>query len=252
MESAEKSFSTGVSNQEEINSILKNHYEKFYNDSLNFLKSRNALKRKVSFPLLVKPYPDYFESQTKLMIFGKETYSWKISENLPYMKEDITNNDVVGTLLKKYKDFNLGIDRNSPFWNFCHKLNRKFNKSDRAFIWNNISKVDENRSTPNWFILKELSANSGIINKEIDLLKPEVVVFLTGSIPQSHLNNIFKGLQMISLNESIFRMQHISLPFHSYKTAHPKSLRLNKTFDSVIDFICNDFKIANGIENNVE
>jgi len=231
-----------VNEAEEIDKALKPLYDKYYLHILDYLKTKNAFKRTISFPLLIKPFPDYFHAKVKLMIVGKETYSWPASENLKCLRDGIVNPNVVELLLRNYYYFKLGEGRQSPFWQFCRKLNVKFNKSDKAFIWNNISKVDENRSTPKWDILKALSANDSfpIILNEIELLKPNVIVFLTGSMPESHLKNVFKGLEIAPLTSDVYRMIHPALPYHSYKTNHPKSLRMKGTFNNVIEFIYDD------------
>lgn len=145
--------------------------------------------------------------------------------NLPCLRDGISNQTIVETLLRQYKNFELGKGRHSPFWQFCRKLNRKFNKSDTAFIWNNISKVDENKATPKWDILKGSSATNcyPIIINEMEILKPDVVLFLIGGIPESHLNNVFKEMELLPLNEVVFRIKHPLLPYNSYKTQHPKS-----------------------------
>lgn len=176
------------------------------------------------------------------MIIGKETFSWPASPNLQVLRDGILNPTIVELVLRNYTYFELGKGRHSPFWQFCRKLNRKFNKSDKAFIWNNISKVDENKTTPKWDILKGISANDDfpMIKKEIEILKPDVVVFLTGSIPETHLLNVFKGLKLIALNDVVFRMAHPTLPYYSYKTQHPKSLRVRGKFNQVIDLIYSD------------
>ncbi|MGF7040087.1 hypothetical protein [Mucilaginibacter lappiensis] len=227
-------------------------YDDYYLYLIDFLREKNAFHRNISFPLLIKPFPEYFESTTKLMIFGKETFSWPIGEGLPCLRDGILNQTIVESLLRKYENFKLGKGRQSPFWQFCRKLNHKFNKSDKAFIWNNISKVDENKTTPKWDILKGLSATncSSIINDEVAILKPDVVVFVTGSIPESHLNNVFKGMELIVINDVLFRVKHPLLPYHSYKTQHPKNLRLKGKFDDVINFIHSE--VTKGVEANVD
>jgi len=229
---------------------LKPIYDAYYSYILDFLKSKNAYHRNISFPLFIEPFPEYFDSKVKLMIIGKETFSWPASVNLPVLRDGILNPNIVELVLRNYSYFELGKGKHSPFWQFCRKLNRKFNKSDKSFIWNNISKVDENKTTPKWDILKGLSANDSfpIIKREIAILKPRVIVFLTGSIPDSHLYNVFKGLKLVVLNDVIFRMVHSSLPYHSYKTQHPKSLRVRGTFDRVIEYIYADVSKEDSLE----
>lgn len=220
---------------------LQNLYDAYYPFLIDFLKSKEAFDRGISFPLLIKPFPDYFKAEIKLMIVGQETQTWSMSPNVTSIKNE-TVDGRVKSLMSLYRNFGLGKDKYSPFWQFARKLNSKFNSSSEAFLHNNISKVDENGGTPAWDIFHGLSATSShsIINREFEILKPNVVVFTTGNKLEGCLRSVFKGVIVEEIDEAISRVKHKLLPYHSYKSEHPLTLRLNGHFDKVIDFVGKD------------
>jgi hypothetical protein len=225
---------------------LKTLYDDYYPFLIDFLKSNNALERNISFPLLIKPFQEYFESDIKLMIVGQETQSWSMSPNVKSIRNERIDGRV-DSLMRLYEDFGLGKDMYSPFWQFCRKLNSKFNSSAKGFLHNNISKVDENGKTPLWDIFHGLSSTSShsIITKEFEILKPNLVVFTTGKKLENCLRSVFNGIKITVLNETISHVKHPLLPFHSYKTEHPLTLRIRGHFDSVINFISNEVSSGN-------
>ena len=231
---------------------LKELYNEYYPFLLEFLRKGNLFNRQISFPLLIKPFPAYFTSDVRLMIAGQETQGWSMSKNLPYIKDEI-NIDRVHSLLMLYKNVGLGKERQSPFWRFARELNKRFNSSHEAFIWNNISKVDERGTTPKWDIFHGSSATSShsIINQEFEILKPNVVVFTTGANHDNCLRAVFKGIREEPVNEYISKLTHKLLPKNSYKTEHPLRLSMNRHFNKVIDFISADVKSSGIIGKSI-
>jgi len=107
---------------------LKARYDEYYPFLIDFLKRKDLFKRRISFPLLINPFPDYFAADVRLMIVGQETQGWSMSNNVPHIKDEI--NDVrVHSLMMLYKNVCLGKDRRSPFWRFARELNRRFRRT---------------------------------------------------------------------------------------------------------------------------
>lgn len=78
-----------------------------------------------------------------MMVVGKETHSWKLSEHDGFFKDSGDPSKIVEQLLSNYKSFNLGQSyKKSPFWDFCYKLSDKLN-GQRSFVWKNVIMVDE-------------------------------------------------------------------------------------------------------------
>lgn len=115
------------------------------------------------------------------MVAGKETHFWKLSEHDGFIKDSGDPSKIVEQLLSNYKSFNLGESYNKLlFWDFCHKLSDKLN-GQRSFICNHVIKVDEGGTTPSWDVMKASTAFYPILQEEIKILNPDIVVFLTGS-----------------------------------------------------------------------
>lgn len=224
---------------------LKELYEDYYLKLISSIKSINAFDRKLSYPLLIAPFDNYYRSNEKIMFIGKETRYWILDGQNKFLSENIPQDKVINQLLLNYKQFNFGANYiKSPFWQFCHNLYKEITLADNndGFIWNNLSKIDENGTTPTWDVIKASTAFYPIIKEEIKILKPEIVIFLTGNTFDEYLKYLFSDLKFIPINSQFMRVSHCELPFHSYRTSHPKRLRLVGTFDQVIKDLASEVK----------
>jgi hypothetical protein len=227
-------------------------YEDYYPKLIDSLKNISAFDRKISYPLLINPSDEYFTLPFKMMIVGKETHFWQLSEHDGFIKDRGDHSQIVEQLLSNYKTFNLGEHYNrSPFWDFCHKLNVKLNGKG-TFIWNNVIKVDEGGTTPSWEVMKASTAFYPILQQEIKILNPDIVVFLTGPKLDAYLLHLFPGLVSNSLNDHVNRLSHPLLPINTYRTHHPNRSRLLKEFDRIIECIYNDIKGIKAVQVNKE
>ena len=226
-------------------SDLDELYKNYYPELIASIKSINAFNRNLSYPLLISPFENYRKSKTKIMFVGKETRYWVLDEQNKFLSENIDQNQVVNKLLLNYKHFNYGEKyKKSPFWQFCHTLYKEITLSEdkNGFIWNNLIKVDENGTTPKWDVMKASTAFYKIIQNEIKILKPDVIIFLTGNTLDQYLKYLFPGLEIIPINNELSQVVHTDLPKHSYRTFHPKRHRLMGTFTKVINDIVTEIK----------
>jgi hypothetical protein len=232
---------------------LKELYEDYYPKLINSIKSINAFDRKLSYPLLIAPFDNYYKSKEKIMFIGKETRYWILDGQNKFLSENIPQDNVINQLLLNYKQFNFGANYiKSPFWQFCHNLYKEITLADNndGFIWNNLCKIDENGTTPKWDLMKASTAFYPVIQKEIAILHPDIVIFLTGNTFDQYLKYLFPGLEFDVVNDQFSRVIHSELPFHSYKTSHPKRLRLIGTFDKVIKDLTVEVKKEQPISQN--
>ncbi len=172
----------------------------------------------------------YFRSSVKLMVVGQQTYGW---EN--------KNEHTVDALMKEYKDFDLSRERpTSVFWQAAHELHKKLNPDgpEHAFLWSNLVKVDQNRRRPQPEIEAVVSQYE-LLQKEIKITKPDVVVFLTGPSYDERLYNSFPGAmpEEILPEPKLNRLDYEQLPMNTFRTYHPGYLRRSKQWSILDDII---------------
>ena len=223
-----------------------------YNDYFckNNLKDEEILN--FSRPFLLDVNDEYINSEKKVMIIGQETYTW-----YGLYKDFLNEDDGIKRTQDIYRNFMLDnkSNYNSPFWNFFNKLEENSNAS---FICNNVYKLEtiEYLEHPNKLGKKVgfsvLSKNKvykhliekvkvfqkDILIKEIEILKPDVVIFLTGHPYDSlfmdkQFNNIETFYQdineatLLKIDQWKFgRFKNEYLPYNTYRTYHPNYLKI--------------------------
>ena len=130
-------------------------------------------------PFLLKVSDEYYHADIKVMIFGKETNGW--------IKYEDTKD--IDDILDCYDGFyNSGecYTYSGQFWNgfkLLKSMLESIYKMKRiSFIWNNIVKIGKNGKgfpvrTYQPIIKPHLNP---IITKELDILKPNIIILLTG------------------------------------------------------------------------
>jgi hypothetical protein len=76
-----------------------------------------------------------------------------------------------------------------------------------------------------------------LLQAEIEITKPSVVVFFTGPSYDHRLASTFPGLSFETSSRRLSRVFHPLLPRHSYRTYHPNYLRRSKSNWTVLDEI---------------
>lgn len=79
--------------------------------------------------------------------------------------------------MKIYKDFNLGYSYNSPFGNITREIEKNLNLERCSCSWSNINKFDDGGGRPFGDSLKIIEKFDEVLLSEIQILKPDVVVF---------------------------------------------------------------------------
>ena len=197
------------------------------------------LKRKhpdLSDPFALYVYPDFFDSFSKLMLFGKQTNGWGPDKAFAtgFWPSD---------LLETYRRFKFALAgyNLSPFWDFSHKLHNALNPGvgKFGFIWNNILKIDNGGEKPPGVVAQLSWDPFPVIQKELDVLKPDIVVFATGPTYDDFITQVFPDCNIVPMkaNQRIARIESPNLPQLSFRIDHPKYLRLTRTFDKRLDQI---------------
>jgi hypothetical protein len=173
------------------------------------------------------------------MIIGEETRTW--ADGFDRLLGDVRIESPTEYLMNKYNSFGLSAkDHSSPFWSFAHNLNNRINPQNdkRNFIWNNISKVDVNGKRVSPQVAAELMKLNNVVYREIDLLKPEAVIFLTGYGYDNYIKETFPGIEFIKHTPGkVAALKHPVLPPKTFRTFHPKYLRISGKEKDVLEIL---------------
>lgn len=235
--------------KESINRELKRLYMRNWYEmsrELNEINSDEGKELKATNPLLIKIDEDkYNESDIKIMIFGQETNSW----------ENLYNDDYNKTLNIYEEFFNSNYCMKTyggQFWNgfknLKNKLENKYHNKSIYFIWNNICKIgnaerNKNRAANYIMTLEEKYFN--IIKEEIDIIKPDIIIFFTGPNYDIILNKKISNLNFEEIQGyKIRELSKLSNDWctNVFRTYHPNYLyrgkgRIEKYFNTIIENI---------------
>lgn len=181
-------------------------------------------------PLLMSPNLDYYTSPNKLLIIGQETNGWS------YHTDDIEKQ------MKTYEDFNVGIEYYaSPFWNITRKVEIALDNQPHSCAWTNLNKFDLDAVRPYGEYETAISALDDILLSELKIIKPDFCLFYTGPSFDYRLRKIFQDIEFVEIPNFTVRqfckLKHPNLPENSYRSHHPKSLRIRYLEDDFINYI---------------
>ena len=226
-----------------INKKLNKLYSSKWNDFLKMQKiltDDNILN--YSSPLLMYCWEDEYKACNKKILFiGQETNSWfECGSNL--------TKDSLNDTISKYEEFCLAEGYNSPFWRFVKELNRQFNNSDYCFMWTNVNKFGQHgaEGRPDYRVLELETQYFNILKEELDILKPDAVVFLTGPNYDNDIINKLGDTEFTECTEYTTRefaqVKNKNLPKKSYRIYHPNYLSRSKLFDTYLSLLTNLIK----------
>lgn len=198
------------------------------NQSLEFLymmhkselSSLMRVSEGVSCPHFINVPDGYPACSIRLLIVGQQTNGWG---DLKVFKDP----HMVKSLMQLYIDFNLGQHYiASPFWQASVELQRLLNAGypERAFVWSNLVKIDQNGKRPNREIEEKL-CSLNLVQSELSIIGPDVVVFFTGPKYDERLKSTFSGISIIPISKMFAKLCHPKLPNYAFRTYHPNYLR---------------------------
>lgn len=199
----------------------------------------------ISYPFFTGVSDEYENASKRIMIVGQETRGWSQYKPdwttadsqkwaIDYLRYQLHYSDD-----EKFKE-SFGRRNSSPFWSFF----KAFSKENVVPCWNNIDKAQRyyNGKTMSLTvdiecILNEKLPNSNetIFQKEIEITKPNVIVFITG--PNYHttmekaMNLGTNSLQNIGLTTQtgcidISSITNLGIP--TFWTYHPRYISSKK------------------------
>ncbi len=181
----------------------------------------------ISAPHLIDEPPGYGDSHYPVMIVGQETKGW--GETIDPRRDP---EGVLAELRAWYRGFALGAKyRPTPFWQAANKLFKALNSNSSApsYLWSNLYKMDVGAGRPPVEI-EAAPADTNLLPAELVAFNPRVVVFFTGPNYDRRLLDIFPGATFALLSNALAHVSHPSLPLLSFRTYHPKYLRLSRNW----------------------
>ena len=174
--------------------------------------------------------PDaYHEATVKLMVVGQQTYGW-----------EHPGAGIEG-LLAEYRRFEMGYGMRSPFWQAAYEIYNCLNPDGppRGFLWSNLIKVDVNKKAPSPK-LEELISSTCLLQYELCITKPDVVVFLTGPWYDERLKATFPCVKFQQVKDfhpdCLARLNHLNHDKENrkaFRLYHPAYLRRSKQWHVV-------------------
>ena len=189
-------------NASTVNAELLAYYESIWTDMKRDLMSHHALDH----PQFISVNNEYVNATTRLMIIGMEPTNWGVDEyGRCFGERSVTE------LIEIHSNFDNSRSKlklqSNPFWRTSYKLQGKVNPSDDkfGFAYSNLVKLTENGKSKSRTMMKSI-LQFPILQKEIELVKPQAVVFFTGFAPfyMAALENTFEGLGKNRIAEHLF------------------------------------------------
>jgi len=205
-----------------------------------------------AYPLLIKINEvNYGNADLKIMVFGQETNSWetKVSEiEMPIYESINLVDKTVDAFMNTYYDFFNRTDLKSPFWNAFKNIRKLTRDMNCEIVWNNVYKIGNrgrNLNRPHEKVRQIENDYFDVIQEEISILKPNVILFLTGPNYEARVNKKFgiRGYQSISNHETNKLAKIlISTEILAYRTYHPNYMQLHKLLKEYLKHIITDIK----------
>jgi hypothetical protein len=218
-----------------MNQIQKQLNELYLNYLTTILKDNEIyegiVNHTISSPLFINSevkVGKYFESDLKFLYVGKENNGWfnEKDRKRSGLDDDIQNTEkYLNDLLNLYYCFNIGTNYKSPIFTFFDVLvdKARTEKPKTGFLYSNLLRIDCSKSE---YLKNKVFAidNNNILLKEIEILKPDVIIFATGTY-DGFLKSTFKGVKYgTTINRKINEyslLQHPLLPEKSIRIYHP-------------------------------
>ena len=200
-------------------------------------------------PLLLSIDEDaYRDADVKFMIFGQETNDW---EEQAETKQTVyaAGFDFVLDLYRGFYNTGKCYSYGGHFWNgfnrFRAMLGKEHPDAKICYVLNNIIKIGKlgEKGCPPDYIYEVERKHFSVIREEIDILKPDVILFLTGPNYDNKISDVFGDVSYSALSPfSERQLARVSLPDVdvTFRTYHPNFLWRNNIehyFETIINEI---------------
>lgn len=223
-------------NEKDVNQKLRNLYAE---RRASIIPPELGLE--LSAPLLLKIGGKWMNSSNRILIIGQETQCWGYDPITKYLDFDQSESSI-DELMNAYERFcfaKSSSHRRSPFWRAYRQIRKIIpgnEQFDTNIIWTNIVRAAYNGrsifSASSNVQNVTLEAFKGWLTREIDILEPHKIIFLTGPKYDKLITSEFgevdfkaSGKTYSSRELSKFNIKGVD----AYRTYHPAYLqRANK------------------------
>lgn len=181
-------------------------------------------------PFLMSPAQKYYSQKKPLLIVGQETNGWT------YHVDEIQKQ------MDTYEEFQVGKGFDTTtFWNVARKVESVLGNEPHSCAWTNLSKFDLYGGKSYGKYEKVISTVDKILVEEIKIVNPKVCLFFTGPDFDMRLKKVFDGVIFEAIGDwnlkQFCRLIHPELPQYSFRSYHPKSLRLRRLENDLLDYL---------------
>lgn len=181
----------------------------------------------------------------KLLIVGQETLVWG-SGSIKNYESFYAEQNNVSFMMDVYKNFayaQVSKNYNSPFWKTFRML-----ATNRQALWSNVFRFSVTHDIyKGYSVIKNTTAEEraviyaaqrGLLKAEIEILKPQAVIFFTGPYYDEAIVDEFEDVQRSEVEgfnmRSFAHLKAKGLPWKSYRLYHPNYLYRKKLYNDWI------------------
>jgi len=231
-----------------INDKLKELYNTSWtklSTKLNEVINNNNYLIKPTNPLLINlsDEENYKSSDIKVMIFGQETNDWEG----PFYNDLDKISNVYNNFYQEHKFAHKGHFKNH-FNGLITLFENKFPNKKIGFIWNNVIKVGKSYSkgTPPKYILDIIKDEFSVLQQEIDILRPNIILFLSGPNYDKYIIEQIPNIEKNEINGfapnvlASFNIKNVDYVFRTY---HPNKINFlgkqdyNKIYNTILAYL---------------
>ncbi len=194
--------------------------------------------------LVLKDEEKFNNADIRIIIYGQETNDWCGNFEADIEETKLTYNNFFNT--------NECFKYAGHFWNgislFIKKMREKYPEKKVEFLWNNVVKFGRSggKNRPPTYIYEIEKENFAILNEEINIINPNLLLFLSGPEYDDILINQIKSFSQNEELNGFSNRQLTKFKYNekilAYRTYHPNYLYRND-IDKYFDRILQDFKI---------
>lgn len=240
-------------------------------EALQSVVNNVELTKKPALPLLLCPIndgKDWKGADLRIMVFGRETNNWNnpgkkyFNFNLKDSTDVLAEIEALQEIYNAY--FNFGDGKTSRFnqrgpERFISKLQFAIPGKRIEYLWNNICKIGVGNPdgsgkccglTPKYIYDIEI-ANFNVVKEEIEILKPDVVIFMTGrelgNVGDRYITHHLGDVNFTQIDPALPFLHKIEIPGIRYavRIAQHPSRSSNQDLDIIYASIIDDMKRYN-------